>query len=543
MFILGRIEGKAVKMMYICMILAQKCQDFLFLRCTMKIFNTKGFQILFDRTIASSEDGGVGLMERIASSVSCEIISRWLPKKRFVLFAGPGSNGCIALAVARMLIEQGYRLEVFLFNVPSMPISEDCNINKERLLAIEGVDFTEVKTTFELPYISADDVVIDGLFGTGLTAPLKGGFTMLVQGINESNAYVVAIDMPSGLLAEWNHNNDRRNIIKADLTLAFKFKRLSFFFAENAEYVGTCKVLDIDFDAETIRKTPSSFYLVEEADVRRRLRKRKEFSNKYDYGTLLLAAGSYGKMGAALLSAKAALRSGAGRLTVHAPRCGYSVLPSSVPEAISQYDNDSTIITDVRLDRNYSAIAIGPGIGTKDDTINAVDSLMKRYNRPCILDADALNCISLRPGMLDSIPKMSVITPHAGEFDRLFGNQMNDESRLREAIKMSRRYGIVIVLKGRYTMVIRPDEKVYINSTGSPALATPGSGDVLTGLIGGFAAQGYEMELCAAMGAFIHGAAGDRAEKTLGSYSETASDIIDNIGPVIKEIMSRNETK
>ena len=197
----------------------------------------------------------------------------------------------------------------------------------------------------------------------------------------------------------------------------------------------------------------------------------------------------------------------------------------------------------MRLDRNYSAIAIGPGIGTKDDTINAVDSLMKRYNRPCILDADALNCISLRPGMLDSIPKMSVITPHAGEFDRLFGNQMNDESRLREAIKMSRRYGIVIVLKGRYTMVIRPDEKVYINSTGSPALATPGSGDVLTGLIGGFAAQGYEMELCAAMGAFIHGAAGDRAEKTLGSYSVTASDIIDNIGPVIKEIMSRNETK
>lgn len=509
----------------------------------MKIFSTKGLQNIFARTVAAGEDGGLGLMERIASSVSCEIITRWMPRKRFVLFAGPGSNGCIALAVARMLIEQGYRLEVFLFNVPSMPISDECKANRDKLLAIEGVDFTEVKTTFEMPYISADDVVIDGLFGTGLTAPLKGGFTMLVQGINESNAYVVSIDMPSGLLAEWNLNNDRRNIIRADLTLAFKFKRLSFFFAENAEYVGTCKVLDIDFDTEAIKKTPSSFYLMEEADVRRRLKKRKDFSNKYDYGTLLLAAGSYGMMGAAVLSARAALRSGVGLVAVHSPRCGFQILQSAVPEAIYKNDTDGIVITDVKLDRNYSAVAVGPGIGVKDDTVNAVDSLLKCYNHPCVIDADAINCIANRPSMLESIPKMSVITPHAGEFDRLFGKQMNDESRLREAIKMSRRYGIVILLKGKYTMVVRPDEKVYINSTGSSALATPGSGDVLTGLIGGFAAQGYEMELSAAIGAYVHGAAGDRAERTLGSYSVTASDIVDNIGAVMKEIMSRNENK
>ena len=507
----------------------------------MKIFTTKGLQDIFARTSATTKDGGLGLMERIASSVSCEIISRWLPKKRFVLFAGPGSNGCIALATARMLIEQGYRLEVFLFNVPSMPISEECKINRDKLLAMGGVDFTEVQTSFEMPYISSDDIVIDGLFGTGLTAPLKGGFTMLVQGINDSNAFVVSIDMPSGLLAEWNLNNDRRNIIRADLTLAFKFKRLAFFFAENADYVGVCKVLDIDFDPEAIRKTPGSYYLVEEADVRRRLRKRKEFSNKYDYGTLLLVAGSYGMMGAAVLSAKAALRSGVGMVTVHSPRCGFSILQNAVPEVINQYDNDSTVVTDIRLNHNYSTVAIGPGIGTKEDTVNAIDSLLKRYNQPCVLDADALNCIALRPNILESIPKMSVITPHATEFERLFGTQPNDEARLREAMRMSRRYGIIIVLKGRYTMVVRPDEKVYINSTGSPALATPGSGDVLTGLISGFIAQGYEMELSAAMGAYIHGAAGDRAEANQGSYSVTAGDIIDNIGPVIKGIMSRNE--
>ena len=317
----------------------------------MKIFNSKGLQNIFGQTIATNEGGGLGLMERIASSVSCEIISRWLPRKRFVLFAGPGSNGCIALATARMLIEQGYRLEVFLFNIPSMPISAECQANRDRLLALEGVDFTEVQTTFEMPYISADDIVIDGLFGTGLTAPLKGGFTMLVQGINDSKAFVVSIDMPSGLLSEWNLNNDRRNIIKANLTLTFKFKRLSFFFAENAEYVGTCKILDIDFDTEAIRKTPSNYYLVEESDVRRRLRKRKEFSNKYDYGTLLLAAGSYGMMGAAVLSTKAALRSGVGMVTVHTPRCGFAVMQTAVPEAVNKYDSDSTVITDVRRSR------------------------------------------------------------------------------------------------------------------------------------------------------------------------------------------------
>lgn len=506
----------------------------------MKIFNTKGLQNIFDRTVEAEGDGGLGLIERIASSVSCEIISRWLPKKRFVLFAGPGTNGSIALAVARLLIEQGYHVEVLLFNIPSMPISEDCRVNRDRLIEFGNIDFTEVTGNFDMPYISKDDVVIDGLFGTGLTAPLRGGFTTIVQNINECEPYVVAIDMPSGLLAEWNMNNDRRNIVRANLTLAFKFKRLAFFFAENAEYIGTCKVLDIDFDPVAIRRTSSDYYLVEEADVRRRLRKRKEFSHKYDYGTLLLAAGSYGMMGAAVLSAKAALRSGVGMVTVHTPKCGFYVMQGAVPEAVNRYDADSSIITDVPLDREYSMVAAGPGIGTKEDTVVAMDSLMKCYNRPCVLDADALNCIAAQPVMLESIPKMSVITPHAAEFDRLFGKQMNDESRLREAVKMSQRYNIVIVLKGRYTMVVRPDKKVYINSSGGPALATPGSGDVLTGLISGFAAQGYEMELSAAMGVYVHGAAGDRAENILSMYSVTASDIIDNVGPVLKEIMSRN---
>ena len=507
----------------------------------MKILNTQAFESLLENTIAAEGDGGVALIERIASSVAYEIISRWLPKKHFILFAGPGYNGSIALATAQILIEQGYKIEIILFNVNSLPITDICRIYRDKITAIEGVDFTEITTKFDMPYISPDHVVIDGLFGTGLTARLKGGFAMLIQYINESGAYIVSIDTPSGLLAEWNQSNARSNIIKANLTLALKSKRLAFFFAENEEYIGTCKVIDIDFDTNAYRKIQSNFTLLEETDVRRVLRKRQEHSSKKDYGRMLLAAGSHGMMGAAVLAAKGALRAGVGRLTVHTPRCGYYVLQSAVPEACCNFDLESTTITEIKVDDEYNAIAIGPGMGTDPRTALAVDSLFKRFKKPIIIDADALNAIAGNRMLLQSIPPMSVITPHVGEFEKLFDGSTSDESRLCKAISMAKRYKIIIVLKGRYTMVIRPDEKVYINSSGSPALATPGSGDVLTGIIGSLAAQGYEMELCAAMGVFIHGLAGEYAEKNYGSYSVMASDIVDNVGPVIRDIMARNE--
>lgn len=502
----------------------------------MKIFTAKELGHIFDRTVDNEDITTLDLIEREASAVSCEIISRWRPNKRFIVFAGPGNNGSTALAAARMLIEQGYRLEIFLFNIPSMPISEVCKANRDKLTAIEGVDYTEVVNRYDPPYISQDDVVIDGLFGSALSAPLKGGFTALVQQINSSHAFVVSIDSPSGLLGEWNSGNDRRNIIKASLTLTFQFKRLSFFFAENAEYIGTCKVLDIDLDQEEIKKAPSNFYLVEARDVKRRLRKRLPFENKFDYGTLLLVAGSYGMLGAAVLSARAALRSGVGLVTVHSPRCAFHVIQSAVPEAIYEYDKSEVVVSDIKLNHNYSAVAIGPGISTQDVTVNAVDSFLKMVKNPCVIDADALNCIAMRPTLLDSVPHLSILTPHAGEFDRLFGSHQGDEMRLRKAVEMAKHYGIIIVLKGHYTMVVRPDEKVYINSTGNAGLATPGSGDVLTGLIAGFLAQGYGPELSAALGAFIHGYAGDKAEVTQGIYSITASDIIENIGPAMREI-------
>ena len=502
----------------------------------MKIFTNEAIKKIDRETIAADGITELDLMERAASAVAYEIISRWLTTKRIVIFAGPGNNGGDARAVARMLYEQGYRPEVFLFNIKSSHLSECCAANRQRLIDMGNIDFTEIIDNFTPPELGPDDVVIDGLFGSGLHSPLKGGYTSLVQYINNSEAFIVSIDMPSGLFCEWNEGSDRRNIIRADLTLTFGSKRLSFFFSENAEFIGQCIVLDIELNANAIDSTPADYYLIEKEDVRNMLKPRDPFINKYDNGTLLLIAGSYGMMGAAILAARGAQRIGAGLVTVHAPASANTIMQTSCPEALFEADESDICTTIINSKRRFSVVALGPGMGTSDETIDAVDHFLKNYRKPCLLDADALNCIAARPMLLRSIPKGSIITPHTGEFDRLFGKSVTDEERLKRAINQSKMYNITIVLKGHYTMMIRPDGKVYINSSGNPGMATAGSGDVLTGMIAGLISQGYSPDNSVWMGVYIHGRAGDLAAQKLGQNSLIASDIINNIGPAILDI-------
>ena len=508
----------------------------------MKIFTSEAIKKIDSATIAIDGITELELMERAASAVTYEIISRWRTSKRMVIFAGPGNNGGDALAVARMLYEQGYRPEVFLFNIRSSHLSECCAANRQRLLEMGDIDFTEIVDNFSPPELGPGDVVIDGLFGSGLHSPLKGGYTSLVQYINNSEAYIVAIDMPSGLFGEWNEGTDRRNIINADLTLIFGAKRLSFFFSENAEHIGQCIVLDIDLNREAIASTPADFYLIEKEDVREMLKPLYPFINKYDNGTLYLIAGSYGMMGAAILSARAAQRIGTGLVTVHGPASANTIMQTSCPEALFEADTSDICTTAINHKHRYSVIALGPGMGTSDETIDAVDHFLKNYRKPCLLDADALNCIAARPMLLRSIPKGSIITPHTGEFDRLFQKNKNgaritsDEERLKRAISVSKMHDITIVLKGRYTMTVRPDGKVYINSSGNPGMATAGSGDVLTGVISGLIAQGYSPDASTWMGVYIHGLAGDLAAAKQGEQSMIAGDIIDNLGQAILNI-------
>ena len=470
----------------------------------MKIFTNEELKKIDRATIAADGITELDLMERAANAVAFEIMARWRTAQRMVIFAGPGNNGGDALAVARMLYEQGYHPEVFLFNIKSSHLSPCCQTNRDRLLELGDIDFTEVVDNFNPPELSESDVVIDGLFG------------------------------------EWNKGNDRRNIIRADLTLTFASKRLSFFFSENAEFIGQCVVLDIELNSNVIASMPTDFYLVEKDDVREKLQPLDPFINKYDNGTLYLIAGSYGMMGAAILAARGAQRIGTGLVTVHGPASANTIMQTSCPEALFEADSSDLCTTMINAKHRFSVIALGPGMGTSDETIDAVDHFLKNYHKPCLLDADALNCIAKRPMLLRRIPKGSIITPHTGEFDRLFrrtiADGITDEERLKTAISASRTYNITIVLKGHYTMTVRPDGKVYINSSGNPGMATAGSGDVLTGVISGLISQGYSPDTSVWMGVFIHGHAGDMASAKHGEQSVIASDIVDNLSAAIVDI-------
>lgn len=505
----------------------------------MKIFNTKSIKELDEATCEAQGIDSLTLMERASNAVVREVTSRFLPSRRIVAMAGPGNNGGDALAVCRILAEQGFTdIEIYLFNVNGK-LSAECEEQKKRVEEIESIKFTEVIQAFSPPHLSEEDVVIDGLFGSGLREPLSGGFASVARLVNESGAYIVSIDIPSGLAGEWNAETKHRNIVHASLTLTFQFPKLSFFFAEHADILGEWKILDIDIDQNAMKSTPSNWLLIESRTVRPLLHHRPDFSAKRDFGSAMIFAGSLGMMGAAVLCAKACLKCGAGLATVHAPRTAMTILQTAVPEAMFEPDRNERLISDMDLHHVHQAVAAGPGIGTGEATVDALESLLKTCKSPLVLDADALNCIAKRPALLSMLPPRTVITPHIGEFDRLFGEQKSSEERLKKAVEMARHYNIVIVLKSHFTMIVRPTGKVYFNSTGNPGMATAGAGDVLTGVIAAFMAQGFQPEHAATIGVYVHGLAGDIATEEIGEYGVVASDIANRLGRAIKAIIDR----
>lgn len=505
----------------------------------MKIINAEGMRKIDTATCEKQKINSIDLMERAASAVVRELTERFLPSQRIVVVAGPGNNGGDAMAVARILIERGYRnVEIFLFNVMGH-LSHDCNEECKRLMAMDDINFTEVTHAFNPPKLDKNDVVVDGLFGSGLNKPLEGGFVSVAQYINDSGAFVVSIDIPSGLFSEWNSHINLRNVVHANLTLAFQLPRLSFFFPENYSVLGEWKLLNIELDEGKIKELQSSYFVIDSRNIGPLLRKRLPFTGKRDYGSALMFAGSTGLNGAAILAAQSALRSGAGLVTVHSAKRALTVLQTAVPEAMFEPDRNDHYITNMEIHHKHQAVLAGPGIGTQDATINALEHLLTNCKSPLILDADALNCISKRPSLLTVLPLKTIITPHIGEFDRLFGEQRSSEDRLKTAALMARQYNIIIVLKGHYTAVIRPTGRVYFNMTGNPGMATAGSGDVLAGMIASFLAQGYQPEYAATIGVYIHGLAGDMAAEKMGEFGLIASDISKYAGRAIDKVLGK----
>lgn len=494
----------------------------------MKIFTSAQIHELDKYTIEHEPVSSINLMERAAKALTHAITEDYSTRTPVVVFAGPGNNGGDALAVARLLVEEGYDVSVYLFNVHNR-LSEDCAANKQRLTEMKGLKkFTEVTLNFDPPELGADTLVVDGLFGSGLNKPLAGGFAAMVKYINQSPARVVSIDMPSGLMCEDNTYNIRQNIVRADLTLTLQQKKLAMLLADNQPYIGRLRVLDIRLSPEYINKTESQYTLLEESDLRPRLLHRSDFAHKGSMGNALLMAGSYGMAGAAVLAARACLRAGVGKVTVHTPKRNYDIMQMAVPEAVMQMDHEETYFSEAVDTEDFDALGIGPGLGQLENTAIALIAQIRRTTCPLVIDADAINILANHRAWMQQLPRDIILTPHPKEFDRLSGGTSNgDYDRLHKAQQMAEHLHAYIILKGHYSALCLPNGQVEFNPTGNSGMATAGSGDVLTGIITGLLARGYQQADACRLGMYLHGLAGDIAAREKGKESLIAGDIID----------------
>lgn len=494
----------------------------------MKIFTAQQIYEADKQTILNQGISSTELMERAATKVFDWIIE-YLEnsKKKITILCGVGNNGGDALIVAKLLIEKGYTVQTYIVNL-SNNRSDDFlwaynqfskSTEKGPILLSEGDSF---------PKIYKEELLIDGIFGIGLNRSITGWLKDLVQHINQSKAFKLSIDIPSGLFAN-SPSADPNAIIHADHTLTFQVPKLAFFLPKNFSYVPSFEILNIGLDKKYIEGTEALAVLTTKAIAKILYNPPQRFDHKGSNGHALIVGGSYGKIGAAVLSTKACLRTGAGLVTSFIPKCGYTIIQSSVPEAMVQSDTDEKRITDITLNFSPSSIAIGMGIGQSLDTKKALLELFKTHDCPIVIDADALNLIATHKELKESIPKGSILTPHPGELKRLLGDWENDYDKLELTKKLSRKHEVIIIIKGAYTTIV-DGEKLYINTTGNPGMATAGSGDVLSGVLAGLLSQGYNPLTASVLGVYLHGKAGDFALQKKGYESLIAGDIIDQIG-------------
>lgn len=494
----------------------------------MKIFTSKQIHELDAFTIEHEPITSIKLMERAAQTLSHSIMNQCDKATPIIIFAGPGNNGGDAMAVGRMLAEKQYDVTVYLFNIKNH-LSEDCQVNRERLKESKRLrKFIEVTQEFDPPELGEGTLVIDGLFGSGINKPLSGGFASLVKYINASPCKVISIDLPSGLMSEDNTYNIQQNIIRADVTLTLQMKKLCMYLADCQQYLGRVEVLDISLSEQWMAAEQTPYTLIERNDVKSLLKPRPAFAHKGTMGHALIIGGSYGMAGAATLATKACMRSGAGKVTTHIPRAIYRIIQTCIPEAIVHLDKDECCFSEAVDVEHYDALAIGPGLGQRDSTAIALISQIRRsVHLPMLLDADALNILGARRAWMQQLPPGILMTPHPKEFDCMEGSTLtSDYERLSKARDAAQRLQSYVILKGHHSALCQPDGSVIFNSTGNAGMATAGSGDVLTGIIVGLMARGYNVPSAAILGNYLHGLAGDLAAEDLGEESLIASDII-----------------
>jgi hydroxyethylthiazole kinase-like uncharacterized protein yjeF len=475
-------------------------------------------------------------MERAATGCVNWLSSHIKPDEHIKIFAGPGNNGGDGWAIARILADRGFRhISIYLLQI-SRIISGDSVINRHRLEEQNKVPVLEISREIDFPLIENNDIIIDALFGSGLSRPLEGLSAALVKYINASGCRIISVDIPSGLKTDDQGLITGNAVIKASHTLSFEFPKRSFFYAENAIYTGNWHIISIHLHPAVISEKGTLFHYVLMEDIQKIFRQRAKFSHKGLFGHALLIAGSYGMAGASILAARAALRAGVGLLTTHIPRTVYPIIQGAVPESIFDIDRDEEYFSGLTSGKHFSAVGIGPGTGTKQISINAFESLLQNSDSPMVIDADALNILSEKPELCRMLPARSILTPHPGEFDRLAGKSDSGFIRNHKQIEFAGKYNVIVLLKGAYTSIAMPDGTCCFNSTGNPGMSTAGSGDVLTGIVLSLLAQGYPSSEAALLGAFIHGLAGDLAASDISQQALIAADIIDYLGKAFLKI-------
>lgn len=499
----------------------------------MKLLTSPQIRAWDAYTIEHEPIASIDLMERSATKCIGWLTGHLLYDADFVVFCGMGNNGGDGLAIARLLARSGKNVSVYILKTADKG-SPDFETNRERLKGLT-LQVKEVNNSKDLPAVDEKVVVIDALFGTGLSRPLDELAAELVEYINGLPNTKIAIDIPSGLPADWmSHNADYKNIITVDFTLSFQVPKQSFLFPETGKYTGELVILDIELAKDYLSTIESEYHWIDFAEARSIKNRRNRFSHKGTYGHALLIGGSLGKAGAVIMASKACMKAGAGLTTAFIPRCAYTPLQTAVPEVMAETIQKDDLLDVLPNDTaKYTAIGVGPGMGTQITTRDAFDDFLSAADpAKLVLDADALNCLSLNFSERKKIklPEGCILTPHPKEFDRMFGESKDSLERLQKQVEAAKKHKVYIVLKGTHTSIAVPTGEVYFNSTGNPGMAKGGSGDVLTGLITSLRAQGYNQKDACILGVYLHGLAADLALENESVESLAAMDIIQYLG-------------
>ncbi len=498
----------------------------------MKILSSLQIYNADKATLKSQNITSIELMER-AGMVCFDWIHKLLLEKpvNIYVFCGVGNNGGDGLVIARHLIQHGYKVSCFVVNFSDNRTDEFLyNYNKLKELGEWPIMITSKD---DFPIISDEDIVIDAIFGIGIKRSVKEFTSELILHINASKAYTLSIDIPSGMYADKENLKDD-SIIEASHTLTFQCPKLAFLLPNNQKCIYTWEVIDIGLDEEFIDSLESKYFLTQKEDIEQIYKVRDKFSHKGSFGHSLIIGGSYGKMGAMTLTSKAALKSGSGLVTSYVPKCGYKILQIAIPEVMVEVDSENELHY-FNYKSNPTVIGIGPGMGVSEKTLKGFSKFLKENDLPLVIDADALNLLSIKKELLKWIPKGSILTPHPKELERLVGKWKNDYDKLEKLKVFSIKYRLILVLKGAYTTIVDGDN-FYFNTTGNPALATAGSGDVLTGIITGLIAQKYTPLDAAILGVYLHGKSADIGIKGYSVETFTASNIIDYLSAAFKSL-------